>query len=239
MCLDKTSLCETRQLRKITFEWLSFLSFSLSFFRVLDRQSSSRRKRIPSFEVSTDADVAFSSEGKAKALAEIREMDEYQRHEEALSEHPKHSVMFTDHLWSRRNPNLQSERETLHARAFAGWRDADGGRDEETVQLTLSCFFFFFDSRFDERRSLKLPPIGFVIYRERKLSSTCPCSAVQLPLVVSRFVRQIDLRVDLYPNRVAPTTVVRPFRVFFLLKRRRWSSEFVQFVLSPPLGWTS
>jgi hypothetical protein len=31
--------------------------------------------------------------------------------------------------------------------------------------FTLSCFFFFFDSRFDERRSLKLPPIGFDTYR--------------------------------------------------------------------------
>ncbi len=32
-------------------------------------------------------------------------------------------------------------------------------------ELTLSCFFFFFDSRFDDRRSLKLPPIGFEIFK--------------------------------------------------------------------------
>jgi len=31
--------------------------------------------------------------------------------------------------------------------------------------FTLSCFFFFFDSRFDDRRSLKLPPMGFEIFK--------------------------------------------------------------------------
>ena len=89
--------------------------------------------------------------------------DEYQR-QEALSGHRKQSVMITDHLWSRGNPNLQSKRE-MSDTPCSGIRDRIGseeGEGVEAVQPTLSCFFFFFDSRFDERRSLKLPPIGFV-----------------------------------------------------------------------------
>ena len=102
-------------------------------------------------------------------------------------------------------------------------------RTKKTFERTFSCFFFFFDSRLDDRRSLKLPPIGFDTCQENSCVDIWRWTVFSLdkPSVIWRFVKQIDLHVDLFPRTTDPTTAFRPSPTFVPLQTTTVRKNFL------------